>query len=71
MLAQLLAALLQRLALHGEHAVAEPKRLRLRLFAPAGRLVTTGRRRILDLDRNWPWTPAILAAGQRLDHLAA
>lgn len=71
LLAQLLTALLQRLALHGEHAVAEPKRLRLRLFAPAGRLVTTGRRRILDLDRNWPWTPAILAAGQRLDHLAA
>ncbi len=71
LLAQLLTALLQRLALNGEHAVAEPKRLRLRLFAPAGRLVRTGRRRILDLDRTWPWTPAVLAAGKRLDALAA
>jgi Transposase DDE domain group 1 len=71
LLAQLLTALLQRLALHGEHAVAEPKRLRLRLFAPAGRLVRTGRRRILDLDKGWPWTPAVLAAGKRLDALAA
>ena len=34
----------------------EPKRLRLRLLAVAGRIITTGRRRILRLSRRWPWT---------------
>jgi hypothetical protein len=71
MLAQLLTAHLQRLALAGDLAVAEPKRLRLRVFSAAGRLVRTGRRRILDLDKGWPWTTAIVAAGTRLDALAA
>jgi hypothetical protein len=71
MLAQLLTALLQRLGLDGELAVAEPKRLRLRVFSAAGRLVRTGRRRILDLDKGWPWTKDMLAAAQRLDALTA
>ncbi len=71
MLAQLLTAQLQRLALAGDLAVAEPKRLRLRVFAAAGRLVRTGRRHILDLDKGWPWTTAIVATGTRLDALAA
>ena len=71
MLAQLLTALLQRLGLDGDLAVAEPKRLRLRIFSTAGRLVRTGRRRILDLDKGWPWTKDILAAAQRLDALTA
>jgi len=34
----------------------EPKRLRLRLFAVAGRLVRTGRRARLNLARTWRWT---------------
>ena len=71
MLAQLLTTHLQRLALHGDLAVAEPKRLRLRVFATAARLNRTGRRRILDLDKGWPWTKDILAAAQRLDALTA
>ena len=71
LLAQALTAHLQRLALSGELAVAEPKRLRTRLFAVAARLIRTGRRRILDLDRSWPWTPAVLTAAHRLDALAA
>lgn len=71
MLAQLLTTHLQRLALHGDLAVAEPKRLRLRVFATAGRLIRTGRRRILDLDKGWPWTKDTLAAAQRLDALTA
>lgn len=71
MLAQPLTAHLQRLGLDGQLAVAEPKRLRLRVFAAAGRLVRTSRRRILDLDKGWPWTKDILAAAQRLDALTA
>ena len=38
----------------------EPKRLRLRLFAVAGRLVTSGRRTRVRLARDWPWTPLVL-----------
>lgn len=46
----------------------EPKRLRLRLLAVAGRIITTGRRRILRLPRRWPWTDLITTGHQ---HLAA
>jgi hypothetical protein len=42
----------------------EPKRLRLRLLAVAGRIITTGRRRILRLPRRWPWSD-LLITGQR------
>lgn len=44
----------------------EPKRLRLRILAVAGRLITTGRRRILRLSRRWPWTDLITSAHRRL-----
>lgn len=69
-LAQDLTAWLQRLALDGEHARAEPKRLRLRIFSAAARLIRTGRRRILRLAGGWPWDQPILAAHQRLHALA-
>jgi hypothetical protein len=42
----------------------EPKRLRLRLLSVAGRIITTGRRRILRLSRRWPWSE-LLINGQR------
>ena len=42
----------------------EPKRLRLRLLSVAGRIITTGRRRILRLSRRWPWSD-LLINGQR------
>ena len=71
LLAQDLLAWMQMLALDGEHAVAEPKRLRLHLFAIASRLISTGRRRILDLDANWPWVQVILRALRRLRALPA
>jgi hypothetical protein len=71
LLAHTLLTATQQLALHGEHRVAEPKKLRLHLLAVAARLVTTGRRRILDLDRTWPWTPDILAALRRLQTIPA
>lgn len=42
----------------------EPKRLRLRLLSVAGRIITTGHRRILRLSRGWPWSE-LLTGGQR------
>jgi hypothetical protein len=37
----------------------EPKRLRLRILAVAGRITRTGRRRHLRLPRGWPWAHLI------------
>ena len=37
----------------------EPKRLRFRILAVAGRIIHTGRRRRLRLPRNWPWNQLI------------
>lgn len=37
----------------------EPKRLRLRILAVAGRVIRTGRRRRLRLPRGWPWNHLI------------
>lgn len=45
-----------------EHAPVrkwEPKRLRLRILAVAGRIIRTGRRRRLRLPRDWPWNHLI------------
>ena len=77
--AQDLLAWMQLLALDGEHAVAEPKRLRLHLFSIAGRLVRTARKTIRprkrevppDLDATWPWAHVVLRALHRLQALPA
>jgi hypothetical protein len=47
----------------------EPKRLRLRLLAVAGRVITTGRRRILRLCQRWPWADLVVGGHQRLTAL--
>jgi Transposase DDE domain group 1 len=69
-LAQLATELLtwtQLLAWHDHPArVWEPKRLRLRLLTVAGRLITTGRRRILRLSKRWPWADLITGGHARL-----
>jgi Transposase DDE domain group 1 len=66
---QLAAELLtwtQLLAWHQTPAqTLEPKRLRLRLLAVAGRLITTGRRRILRLSQR-PWADLITSGHHRL-----
>jgi hypothetical protein len=64
-----LLAWMPMLALSGPARRWEPKRLRLRLFSAAARLVTTGRRRILRLARHWPWTDTITSAFTRLQAL--
>jgi hypothetical protein len=47
----------------------EPKRLRLRLFAVAGRLIRGGRRLRLRIAARWPWAQDIIAALDRLQAL--
>jgi hypothetical protein len=44
----------------------EPKRLRLRLLTVAGRVITTGRRRILRLSGRWPWADLLTGGHRRL-----
>jgi Transposase DDE domain group 1 len=51
--------------LSGPLRVAEPKTLRLRLLAIAGRLTRSGRRTQLRLDRRWPWAATVTAAVAR------
>jgi hypothetical protein len=66
-LASELIAWTQLLAFHDLPArVWEPKRIRLRLLAVAGRIITTARRRILRLPKQWPWTGLILTGYTRL-----
>ncbi|MDQ3155013.1 MAG: transposase [Actinomycetota bacterium] len=51
-----------RLALPTLAACYEPKRLRLRILAVAGRIVRTARRRLLHIDPAWPWADMITTA---------
>ena len=69
--AQDLLTFFQRLCLEGEARRWEPKRLRHRLFHVAGRVVRSGRRVILRLQRSWPWTDLLSAAFRRLRSLPA
>ncbi|MEV4582294.1 IS1380 family transposase [Nonomuraea jabiensis] len=67
-----LTAWMQLIALHGTDASRyEPKRLRLRLFAVAGRLIRGGRRIRLRIPVHWPWARQIITALTRLHALAA
>ena len=61
---------IQMLALDGPARAWEPKRLRLRLFTAAGRLVHGGRRLRLRLAATWPWAPQLTAAITRLQAYA-
>jgi Transposase DDE domain group 1 len=64
-----LLAWMQILALTGEARRWEPKRLRLRLFTCAGRIVCGSRRLKLRLAASWPWTGEIATAITRLQAL--
>lgn len=56
----------QALCFTGDLRKAEPKRLRYRALHVAGRLVRTGRRLILRLDKDWPWATDLADAFNRL-----
>ncbi len=72
MLALELTAWTQMLALTGTPARRyEPKRLRTRILETAGKIIATGRRRVLHLAATAPGTPLILAALERLRALPA
>jgi Transposase DDE domain group 1 len=64
--AQDLTCWAQALLLDGELRVAEPKALRYRLWHQAGRVVRHARRRILRLQRSWPWAVELARAFARL-----
>ncbi len=65
-----LLAWTQMLALTGPARRWEPKRLRLRIFTCAGRIVRGGRRLRLRLAASWPWARQITTAITRLQALA-
>jgi Transposase DDE domain group 1 len=69
-LASELLAWTAMLALAGPARRWEPRRLRLRIFACAGRIVRGGRRVRLRLPAAWPWAAQITAATTRLHALA-
>jgi Transposase DDE domain group 1 len=66
-----LIAWLQLLALHGELATAEPKRLRDRILHTAARLTHGQRRRWLRIPATWPWAEQITAAFTRIAAIPA
>jgi Transposase DDE domain group 1 len=66
LIAQELLCWMRLLCLHGQLALAEPKRLRHRLLHVAGRIARSGRRTRLRLQSDWPWAPALLAAFTKL-----
>jgi hypothetical protein len=71
MLAHDLIVWTQALALTGELAKAEPKRLRYQLLHVAGRLAFSGRRGKLHLQDTWPWAAELRGAFQKLRALPA
>jgi hypothetical protein len=64
-----LLAWTQMLALTGAARRWEPKRLRLRIFSAAGRIVRGGRRLRLRLAARWPWAREITTGIARLQAL--
>jgi len=66
LIAQDLIRWTKALALTGESARCEPKRLRYRLLHVAARLAFHARQAILHLDRDWPWARELAAAFTRL-----
>jgi hypothetical protein len=65
-----LLAWMQMLALDGPARAWEPKRLRLRLFSAAGRIVHGGRRLRLRIAATWPWSAQLTTAITRLQTFA-
>ncbi len=68
--AQDLITFFQRLCPRSQAQAWEPKTLRYRLLHTAARLVRSGRRLILRLQRSWPWTPVLYRAFKRLRVIA-
>jgi hypothetical protein len=66
LVAQDLHAWSQQLCFDGELAVAEPKKLRHRIWHAAAVIAHSGRQTIVRFQQSWPWTTDIVIAFQRL-----
>jgi hypothetical protein len=66
LIAQDLHAWTQRLCFDGALAVAEPKKLRHRVWHAAAVIARSGRQTIVRFQQSWPWTTDIVIAFQRL-----
>jgi hypothetical protein len=66
LIAQDLHAWTQALCFDGALAVAEPKKLRHRVWHAAAVIARSGRQTIVRFQRSWPWTTDIVIAFQRL-----
>jgi Transposase DDE domain group 1 len=66
LIAQDLMAWSQRLCFHGALAVAEPKRLRHRVFHAAATIAHTGRQTVVRFQHTWPWVDDIVLAFKQL-----
>jgi len=66
LIAQDLHAWSQALCFDGELAVAEPKKMRHRVWHAAAVIARTGRQTIVRFQQSWPWTTDIVIAFQRL-----
>jgi hypothetical protein len=64
-----LLAWTQTLLLHGQLAVAEPKKLRYRLLHVPARITRSARRTRLRIAENWPWAADLVTAFTRLAEL--
>ncbi len=62
---------LQLLALDGDLAKAEPRRLRYRLLHTAARVTRGQRRRWLRIPATWPWANQLTAAFDRIAAIPA
>lgn len=71
LIAQDLLTWTKLICLTGELATAEPKRLRHRLLHVAAKVVRHGRRTHLKLDRDWPWSDALVTAFAKLRAIPA
>ncbi len=66
-----LHAWLKLLALEGELAKAEPKKLRYRVLHVAARIIHSGRRREIRIPGTWPWATQVTAMFDRIQALPA
>jgi hypothetical protein len=66
LIAQDLTAWAQTLCFDGALRVAEPKRLRHRVFHAAAQIAHTGGQTIVRFQRTWPWVTDIVTAFARL-----
>lgn len=65
-----LLAWAKALLFSAEFRRGEPRRLRYCLLHSAGVIVSSGRRRILRLAENWPWSAELATAFSRLARLS-